>query len=83
MEHDIDESKMHVRRPAEGKKKFVDPQILQTIHDHGTTWIPRLFALPMIILVTASKGKCLMCSSEALIFAISYTCFRLTVPVTS
>jgi len=37
----------------------------------------------MMVLAIASSRRCLRCSSVALIFAISYTCLRLTVPTVS
>ena len=50
---------------------------------HGTTCIPKLLALPTIILAIDSSGIIFICSSVDLIFAISYTCLREIVPVIS
>jgi hypothetical protein len=50
---------------------------------HGTTCTPSVRAEPMMVLAIASSRRCLRCSSAALIFAISYTCLRLTVPIVS
>lgn len=50
---------------------------------HGTTCKPKLFAVPIMVLAIDSSFKCLRCPSFALIFATSYTCLRLMVPVTS
>lgn len=50
---------------------------------HGITWTPKLLALPTIILATDSSGIVFICSSVALIFAISKTCFREMVPMIS
>lgn len=51
--------------------------------DYGTTCTPKLLALPTIIRAMDSSGRCFICSSVDLIFAISYTCLRLIVPVVS
>jgi hypothetical protein len=50
---------------------------------HGTTCTPRVRAEAMMVLAIASSRRCFRCSSVALIFAISYTCLRLTVPTVS
>lgn len=51
--------------------------------DHGITCTPKLLALPTSILAMDSNGKVFIWSSVAFIFAISYRCLRLIVPVTS
>jgi hypothetical protein len=61
-------------------KMKVVPRTPQT---HGTTRTPSVRADPMMVLAIASSPRCLRCSSVALIFAISYTCLRLTVPTVS
>jgi hypothetical protein len=65
--------------PTIHKMKVV-PRTPQT---HGTTRTPSVRADPMMVLAIASSPRCLRCSSVALIFAISYTCLRLTVPTVS
>ena len=57
--------------------------VLRTPETHGTTRTPSVRADPMMVLAIASSPRCLRCSSVALIFAISYTCLRLTVPTVS
>ena len=49
----------------------------------GTTCTPSVRAEPTMVLAIASSRRCFRCSSVALIFAISYTCLRLTVPTVS
>lgn len=44
--------------------------------DQGTTWTPQLRAEPTTILAMDSRLRWRMCSSVALILAISYTCFK-------
>lgn len=56
---------------------------LSVTEGHGTTCKPKLFAVPITVLAIDSSFKCLRCASLALIFATSYTCLRLIVPVTS
>lgn len=45
--------------------------------------MPKLLALPTIILAIDSSGKLFICSSADFIFAISYTCLRVIVPIIS
>ena len=56
--------------------------IIQHLH-HATTCTPKLLQLPMTALATASSPTSPRFSSLLFIFAISYTCFSVILPVGS